>query len=193
MQNICGLYVSVSDDGTIKRNLTVKSGETIKVERTTVNDEIIAFSELNFKYYAELLEHIENMCEDSYVEITDSDLGEAGIDIDAYSEILKTVHKLIAALEESNPLHGTLLRTLLEDQIPPDDGSAMYLINSEAKITDCLSSVMNCNFLSATYCMICVAEHRLIWKISTAFLKLQSSRKYKHWTKKLLYNTVFAR
>lgn len=96
MQNICGLYVSVSDDGTIKRNLTVKSGETIKVERTTVNDEIIAFSELNFKYYAELLEHIENMCEDSYVEITDSDLGEAGIDIDAYSEILKTVHKLIS-------------------------------------------------------------------------------------------------
>ena len=147
MQNICGLYVSVNDDGTIKRNLTVKSGETIKVERTTVNDEIIAFSELNFKYYAELLEHIENMCEDSYVEITDGDFGEAGIDVDAYAEILKTVHKLIGALEESNPLHGTLLRTLLEDQLPPDDGSAMYLINSEAKITDCLSSVMQLQFL----------------------------------------------
>lgn len=147
MQNICGLYVSVNDNGTIKRNLTVKSGETIKLERTTVNDEIIAFSELNFKYYAELLEHIENMCEDSYVEVTDGDFGEAGIDIDAYTEILKTVHKLIEALEESNPLHGTLLRTLLEDQIPPDDGSAMYLINSEAKITDCLSSVMQLQFL----------------------------------------------
>lgn len=147
MQNICGLYVSVNDDGTIKRNLTVKSGETIKVERTTVNDEIIAFSKLNFKYYAELLEHIENMCEDSYVEITDGDFGEAGIDVDAYAEILKTVHKLIGALEESNPLHGTLLRTLLEDQLPPDDGSAMYLINSEAKITDCLSSVMQLQFL----------------------------------------------
>lgn len=147
MQNICGLYVSVNDDGTIKRNLTVKSGETIKVERTTVNDEIIAFSELNFKYYAELLEHIENMCEDSYVEITDGDFGEAGIDVDAYAEILKTVHKLIGALEESNPLHGTLLRTLLEDQLPPDDGSAMYLTNSETKITDCLSSVMRLQFL----------------------------------------------
>ena len=147
MQNICGLYVSVNDDGIIKRNLTVKSGETIKVERTTVNDEIIAFSELNFKYYAELLEHIENMCEDSYVEITDGDFGEAGIDVDAYAEILKTVHKLIGALEESNPLHGTLLRTLLEDQLPPDDGSAMYLINSETKITDCLSSVMRLQFL----------------------------------------------
>lgn len=147
LQNICGLYVSVNDNGTIKRNLTVKSGETIKVERTTVNDEIIAFSELNFKYYAELLEHIENMCEDSYVEVTDGDFEEAGIDIDAYTEILKTVHKLIGALEESNPLHGTLLRTLLEDQLPPDDGSAMYLINSEAKITDCLSSVMRLQFL----------------------------------------------
>ena len=147
MQNICGLYVSVNDDGIIKRNLTVKSGETIKVGRTTVNDEIIAFSELNFKYYAELLEHIENMCEDSYVEITDGDFGEAGIDVDAYAEILKTVHKLIGTLEESNPLHGTLLRTLLEDLLPPDDGSAMYLINSEAKITDCLSSVMRLQFL----------------------------------------------
>lgn len=82
------------------------------------------------------------MCEDSYVEITDGDFGEAGIDVDAYAEILKTVHKLIGALEESNPLHGTLLWTLLEDQLPPDDGSAMYLINSEAKITDCLLSVM---------------------------------------------------
>lgn len=39
------------------------------------------------------------------------------------------------------------MRTLLEDQIPPDDGSAMYLINSEAKITDCLSSVMQLQFL----------------------------------------------
>lgn len=147
MQNICGLYVSVNDNGTIKRNLTVKNGETIKLKNTTVNDEIIAFSELNFKYYAELLEHIENMCEDSYVEMTDGDFGEAGIDVDAYAEILKTVHKLIEALEESNPLHGTLLRTLLEDQLPPDDGSAMYLINSEAKITDCLSSVMRLQFL----------------------------------------------
>lgn len=147
MQNICGLYVSVNDNGTIKRNLTVKNGETIDLASTTVNDEIIAFSELNFKYYAELLEHIENMCEKSFVEITDGDFGEAGIDVDAYAEILQTVHKLIEALEESNPLHGTLLRTLLEDQIPPDDGSAMYLINSEAKITDCLSSVMKLQFL----------------------------------------------
>ena len=147
MQNICGLYVEINKDGTLKRNLTVKNGETIKLERTTVNDEIIAFSELNFKYYAELLEHIENMCEKSFVEITDGDFGEAGIDIDAYTKILKTVHTLIEALEESNPLHGTLLRTLLEDQLPPDDGSAMYLINSEAKITDCLSSVMRLQFL----------------------------------------------
>lgn len=147
MQNICGLYVSVNNDGAIKRNLTVKNGETIKLERTTVNDEIIAFSELNFKYYAELLEHIENMCEESYVEMTDGDFGEAGIDVDAYAVILRTVHNLIAVLEESNPLHGTLLRTLLEDQIPPDDGSAMYLVNSEAKITDCLSSVMQLQFL----------------------------------------------
>lgn len=109
MQNICGLYVEVNEDGAIKRNLTVKSGETIKLENTTVNDEIIAFSELNFKYYAELLEHIENMCEKSFIEITDGDFGEAGIDVDAYAEILQTVHKLIEALEESNPLHGTLL------------------------------------------------------------------------------------
>lgn len=147
MQNICGLYVEINKDGTLKRNLTVKSGETIKLKNTMVNDEIIAFSELNFKYYAELLEHIENMCEDSYVEVTDGDFGEAGIDVDAYAEILQTVHKLIGALEESNPLHGTLMRTLLEDQLPPDDGSAMYLINSEAKITDCLSSVMQLQFL----------------------------------------------
>lgn len=191
LQNICGLYVSVNDDGAIKRNLTVKNGETIKLKNTTVNDEIIAFSELNFKYYAELLEHIENTCEKSFVEITDGDFGEAGIDVDAYAEILQTVHKLIEALEESNPLHGTLLRTLLEDQIPPDDGSAMYLINSEAKITDCLSSVMKLQFLINDILYDCGAEHRLIRKINTAFLEVQSLRKYRHLVKKLLCNTVF--
>lgn len=147
MQNICGLYVSVNEDGTIKRTLTVKNGETIKLEITTVNDEIIAFSELNFKYYAEIVEHIEDMSEESYIEVTEDDFGEAGIDVDAYAEILQTVHELIETLEESNPLHGTLLRTLLEDQIPPDDGSAMYLIDSEAKIIDCLSSIMELQFL----------------------------------------------
>lgn len=147
MQNICGLYVSVNTDGVIKRNLTTKSGEIKKFKKTTVNDEIISFSELNFKNYAEIIELIENMSEESYVEITEGDFGDAGIDVDAYSEILQTVHKLIEVLEEENPIHGTLLRTLLEDQIPPDDGSAMYLINSEKKIITCLSSVMELQFL----------------------------------------------
>lgn len=147
MQNICGLYVSVNNDGVIKRNLTTKSGEIKKFKKTTVYDEIISFSELNFKYYAEIIEFIENMSENSYVEMTDGDFGEAGIDIDAYSEILRTVHRLIEILEKENPIHGTLLRTLLEDQIPPDDGSAMYLINNEAKIITCLSSVMELQFL----------------------------------------------
>ena len=55
MQTICGLYVSVNNDGVIKRNLTTKSGEIKKFKKTTVNDEIISFSELNFKYYAEAL------------------------------------------------------------------------------------------------------------------------------------------
>lgn len=147
MQNICGLYVSVNEDGTVKRNLTTKSGEIKKLINTTVNDEIISFSEMNFKYYAMIIEVIENMSEESYVEVTDGDFGEAGIDVDAYSKILQTVHELIETLEESGPLHGTLLRTLLEDRIPPDDGSAMYLINSEATIIACLSSVMELQFL----------------------------------------------
>lgn len=147
MQNICGLYVSVNEDGTVKRNLTTKSGEIKKLKNTTVNDEIISFSEMNFKYYAMIIEVIENMSEESYVEVTDGDFGEAGIDVDAYAKILQTVHELIETLEESSPLHGTLLRTLLEDRIPPDDGSAMYLINSEATIIACLSSVMELQFL----------------------------------------------
>lgn len=147
MQNICGLYVSVNEDGAVKRNLTTKSGEIKKLKNTTVNDEIISFSEMNFKYYAMIIEVIENMSEESYVEVTDGDFGETGIDVDAYAKILQTVHELIETLEESSPLHGTLLRTLLEDRIPPDDGSAMYLINSEASIIACLSSVMELQFL----------------------------------------------
>lgn len=70
--------------------------------------------------------------------------GEAGVDVDNHVRMLQTVHELLYVLEEEQPLLGTLTRTLLEDNIPPDNGMAMYLLESETKI----SLILTVNMIS---------------------------------------------
>ena len=48
--------------------------------------------------------------------------------------MLDTVEDLVSTLEQENPLHGTLLRAQLEDEVPPDDRSAMYPFRASRKI-----------------------------------------------------------
>ena len=57
MKTDCGLYVSVAPDGTLKRDLAAISGKA-SLANTTVEDEIIAFSELDFGPYAEVVDLI---------------------------------------------------------------------------------------------------------------------------------------
>ncbi|MEG2634136.1 MAG: hypothetical protein RSA97_06035, partial [Oscillospiraceae bacterium] len=63
MSATTGLYVTVDKTGKIKRSLTQDSGET-KFEISTVEDELILFSELNFKPYAEAIEMLSLLVED---------------------------------------------------------------------------------------------------------------------------------
>lgn len=69
MERALGLYVSVSSDGKIKRNLTVPRGE-VKLKSVTIADEIILFSELNFRPYAQVVDVLRNMFAEAYVEET---------------------------------------------------------------------------------------------------------------------------
>lgn len=85
MERALGLYVSVSSDGKIKRNLTTRGGE-VKIKATTIADEIIEFSELNFQPYAQVVDMLRNMFADAYVEeISEEHFGEDGVDVEAFA------------------------------------------------------------------------------------------------------------
>lgn len=146
----------MSSDGKIKRNLTTRDGEA-KVKATTIADEIIEFSELNFQPYAQVVDLLRNMFADAYVEETSEEhFGEDGIDVEAFAAAMQKVYALLDALEE-DILRGTLIRLMLEDAVPPDDGSAWWMIQSGHAITERLSSVMDLQFLvnQALYDMQC--------------------------------------
>ena len=61
--------------------------------------------------------------------------------------MLDTVEDLVSTLEQENPLHGTLLRAQLEDEVPPDDGTAMYPFRASKKILTILVGVMQFQFV----------------------------------------------
>ena len=148
MERALGLYVSVSPDGKIKRNLTTKDGEA-KLKATTVADEIILLSELIFRPYAQVVDVLREMFSDAYVEENSEEhFGEDGVDEGLFSVALQKVYDLLTALDKTNKLHGTLTRLMLEDAVPPDDGSAWWMIQAGQTITEKLSAIMDLQFLA---------------------------------------------
>ena len=55
-----GLYVTLEKDGYIKRNLITNSGEK-ELPPTTIKDEIIEFSELNFGPYSKIVDVLQEL------------------------------------------------------------------------------------------------------------------------------------
>ena len=147
MEKALGLYVSLSSDGKIKRNLTARDGE-VKVKASTIADEIILFSELNFLPYAQIVDMLRNMFANAYVEETSEEhFGKDGVDEEAFADAMQTVYDLPDALEEEDMLYGTLTRLMLKDAVPPDDGSAWWMIQTGHTITENLSAIMDLQFL----------------------------------------------
>lgn len=147
MERALGLYVSVSSDGKIKRNLTARDGE-IKLKSAAIADEIILLSELNFRPYAQVVDMLRNMFADAYVEETSEEhFGEDGVDEEMFDSAMQTVYDLLETLEEENALHGTLTRLMLEDAVPPSDGSAWWMLQTGHTIIEHLSAVMDLQFL----------------------------------------------
>lgn len=54
-----GLYLSLTKDGYIKRDLTRPAGK-VSLENTTIQNELILFSELNFEPYALVVDLVRN-------------------------------------------------------------------------------------------------------------------------------------
>lgn len=65
------------------------------------------------------------------------------LDLDA---IRINVKHVIEEFEIDNPMYGTLTRTLIEDQIPADDGSGLYPVEASRRIIHVLSAVMDMQF-----------------------------------------------
>lgn len=138
MEKQLGLYVRLCPDGKIERTLCSRKGEE-KLPDTTLGNELIAYSELNFGPYAELLEIVEQLSAE--VENDDPDhFGE--VDMEKFLQMLQLTEDLVIELEETNPVTGTLMRTLILDFVPKDDGTAWFVYVAKQKVQECLKGIM---------------------------------------------------
>lgn len=133
MKTDCGLYVSITPDGKLKRDLTAISGK-VSLTNTTVEDEIITFSELDFGPYAEVVDLI--ITSAAFIP-HEGRIEEA--DMNVFQFIQDTTIDLVNTLEQEAPLYGTLTRATIEDHIPEDDGTGLYVYTTSAQIISILA------------------------------------------------------
>ncbi len=125
MNEKLGLYVSVLPDGIIKRTLLSRSGK-VNLDQTTINEEIITFSELVFLYYAKVVDTI-ILCANHVTEEGDPNFG--GVNLDVFSFTMETVDDLVETLETENPIFGLLIRTELEDCLPQYENTPEFVFH----------------------------------------------------------------
>lgn len=167
-----GAYVELLTKGKIKRDLAGVSGE-VSLEGTTISDEVILFSELSFGPYAVVVDLIRFQAK----AILKHDDHGGLADMTEFQAMLDTVEDLVSTLEEEFPLHGTLLRAQLEDEVPADDGTAMYPFLASRKILTILAEVMQFQFVPTKYYMTCKPENQSFLRSMTRcgrFLCVQS-------------------
>lgn len=142
MKTDCGLYVSVTPDGMLKRDLAAISGK-VSLANTTVEDEIITFSELDFGPYATVVDLI--ITSTAFIphegHIEDADMNVFQFILDTTTDLVTTLEQ-----EDEDPLHGTLARTMIEDRISADDGSGLYVYDTSQEIVSILTDVMGVQF-----------------------------------------------
>lgn len=102
-----GLYLSSTKDGHIKRDLAGPAGK-VSLDDTTIQDELILFSELNFEAYALVVDLVRN-CAGSIMVQDEGHYGE--VDMKEFQFMVDTVIDLVTTMGKESPLYGTLLRT----------------------------------------------------------------------------------
>ena len=136
-----GIYVSLLPKGKIKRTLTTESGE-VELPETTIADEVILFSELNFEYYAQVVELLNTIA--NAIPSPPKDLTQE--EVNAFDLLLDTTEDLVTTLEQEDLLRGTLTRTLLEDALPPDCTSPTSADQTKKAILRAASDPMRFQF-----------------------------------------------
>ena len=142
MERKLGLYVTLGNDGSLKRTLVSISGET-ELEATTLNDEVILFSELIFDFYAFIVDRIRLSA--AYLVTQDGD-GKDTVDMRVFEFIQDDLVIQRCRLQFCLAGYGTLTRTIMEDRIPTADGSDTYPVTAVEKIISELSAVMLTQF-----------------------------------------------
>ncbi len=144
MEKGFGLYVTLLPKGKIKRDLTGPAGE-VSLEDTTIQDELILFSELSFGPYAQVVDMIRTsaafLCVDNGSQPTPG-----LVNPNVYKFIMETVADLVSTLTGESPLHGLLLRTILED-LPADDGTHQRRIQISQELVTTLEELMLFQFV----------------------------------------------
>ncbi len=100
MKKDFGLYVTLLPKGKMKRDLVGVTGE-VSLEDTTIQDELILFSELSFGPYAQVVDMIYT----SAGFVIDQDEGHFGeINMNVFQFIVDMVIDLVTTLEDESPL-----------------------------------------------------------------------------------------
>ena len=127
---LTGLYITLEDDGYIKRNLITKSGEK-QLPRSTIKDEIIEFSELNFGPYTQVVNILDGLANQTTI---------------ANNEIFISFYKsILEELENESPALSVLIEAEIEDSLPIDDGSTEYIELSKYIIPKIFRNAMDFN------------------------------------------------
>ena len=147
-----GLYISYNNKGQVRKTLVTSKGET-HIENSTIAKELLSFLNMSLAPFTEVAEYLNDIS--ANVEIDDPDhFGE--VDLVAFQELLKTTVQVIEVFEEENIFHGTLLRTLMEDAVPPDDGSAMYIYQTKLEILKRLDAILQTqHYIELALQMLC--------------------------------------
>lgn len=144
MEKNFGLYVTLLPKGKIKRDLTGPASK-VSLENTTIQDELILFSELSFGPYAQVVDMIRTsvafLCMGN-----DNRYIEGKVNPNVYEFIMETVDDLVSSLTGESPLHGLLLRTALED-LPADDGTHQRRIQISQELVTTLEELMLFQFV----------------------------------------------
>ncbi|MBR4392525.1 MAG: hypothetical protein IKT07_00700 [Oscillospiraceae bacterium] len=134
-----GLYLTIRDSEQLERCLLTQKGE-VRMAATTIRDELILFSELDFFPYAELLDILE-----IYGQAVHGSYDKPFEEVypEYLQEMFLITEDLVDELSESDPLHGLLTKTHLKDVVPEDDGTAMYCIYARNALLDALAEVLH--------------------------------------------------
>ena len=137
-----GLYVSLLPKGEIKRTLLSRSGQ-VELENTTINEEIITYSELNFQPYSELIDSLD-LCYQYLNEEGDENFG--GINHNVVSFIREVLNGLLDELDTTQPLWGTLTWTALTDRLPKRLDTPEVVVESIEKTIQTLDEIIGFQF-----------------------------------------------